>query len=57
MHLFDAAGQRDAAPTEQEVQAVFAKYGKDDEGLLPYEVFARSLLSGVSAHPNFRSSR
>ena len=49
MHLFDAAGQRDAAPTEQEVQAVFAKYGKDDEGLLPYEVFARSLLSGVSA--------
>ena len=47
MHLFDAAGQRDAAPTEQEVQAVFAKYGKDDEGLLPYEVFARSLLSGV----------
>lgn len=70
----------DAAPTEQEVRALFAKYGQtstsqtnvaskyDDyevwrksgaakDGLLPYEVFARSLLAGASVQLSKRGFR
>eukprot|EP01050_Picozoa_sp_SAG11_P005187 SAG11_NODE_355_length_10322_cov_3.245207_9_plen_847_part_00 len=32
--------------TKQEARAILAKYGVDDEELLPYEVFARSLFAG-----------
>ena len=34
--------------SEQEARALLAKYGTDDGGLLPYEVFCRALFAGAS---------
>ena len=43
---FSSADTRVSEPTRQEVAAILAKYGHDDDGMMPYEVFARSLFAG-----------